>query len=132
MKIRTPLVSMTLCIAAMALYEQAASACYSGPIPLDFKGRTEKLTDTDEAVLAGYARDRWDEARLLVIFYKSDASQKLVEARRRSVRAYLLSKGLAPADFSVVSTGKPPSAALSRLFGSRPTATAELTTGCGR
>ena len=120
------------------LWATPATACYTGPMPLAFDGRTAQLTEHSKERLAYYAEmggiDGKD--RLLVIFYgpapQHAADKGMLKKRQATVRGYLLYKGVPASAVSLVTTKRAmPTYILDFDPSVRSVATVELTIGCG-
>ena len=114
-----------------------AAACYTGPMPVAFTGRSSHLTPDSKRYLASYADDRGlnGNDRLLVIFYGGVPRQgfdtTLRRGREKAVLSYLQTLGVPFAKVSLVTTKKPMEGWLEKLgHGNRPVASVELTVGC--
>ncbi len=99
-------------LAALSIASPSA-ACYTGPMPVAFAGRSSQLTLTSERYLASYADDLGinGKDRLLVVFYDGALRQKseitLRRARTQAVLTYLLTKGVPSNRVTLATTKKP-------------------------
>ena len=119
------------------LWAAPATACMTGPVPVTFAGHTAQLSSYAKGALRYYAEMRGDRGnnRLLVIFYGGLPSRlratALLEDRRRSVRSYLLARGV-PADaISIVVSRRTAPNFLTYDGKALAPASVELTNGCG-
>lgn len=122
---------------APIVWASPATACYTGPMPLAFDGRTARLTEDSKQSLAYYAETRGigGKDRLLVIFYgpapRVAADKDLLKKRQATVRGYLLYKGVPASAVSLVTTKRALPPYIARFQPSiRSIATVELTIGC--
>lgn len=129
----------------MAIFGAAAltcavpsAACYTGPMPVAFTGRSSQLTLESRRNLAMYADDRGlnGKDRLLVIFYGGAPRQgseiALRRSREKAVLSYLRIKGVPSNKVNLVTTKKHMESWLLEMDkGHRPIASVELTVGCG-
>ncbi len=127
-----------LAVFASTLWATPATACYTGPMPLAFDGRTAQLTEHSKERLAYYAEMRGIDGkdRLFVIFYnpapQHAADMGLLKKRQATVRGFLLYKGVPVNAVSLVTTKRAlPSYSMNLDPGVRSVATVELTIGCG-
>ena len=111
-----------------------AHACYYGPLPIEFIGRTAQLAPGEKPIIADYAARRAAlKSRIIVIIYSAPskaAADVLSRQRQDTVRSFLISRGVRPDDMDVVTSRRPAPKSFVDLFGAQPQATVELTTGC--
>jgi len=132
-----PLPTKLAAMTVAALWAMPATACYTGPMPMAFNGRTAQLSKNAKERLAYYSEMRGINGRdrLLVIFYgpppQRPSDKELLRKRKQTVRGYLLYKGVLASAFSIVTTKRTLPTDLRELDpGSRQIATVELTIGC--
>jgi hypothetical protein len=121
-----------------ACWAAPAHACYTGPVPVGFRGETAQLSGKGKIALSEYVEMRGlnRQNRLLVIFYGGTsigaANKALRKKREQAIRAFLAGNRVpANAILIAASTKHPPDYLRDINGGVRPRVTVELTAGCG-
>ena len=131
---RLHIAGVALLLGMSAVVSEPAHACYYGPLPIEFIGRTAQLAPGEKPIIADYAARRAAlKSRIIVIIYAAPSNTVgdiLSRQRQNTVRSFLISQGVRPSDMAVLTSKKSPPKSFVDLFGGQPQATVELTTGC--